>query len=152
VVIDGRYFPQVNVSKVSKIIEKTRQGPEKVEIKSDERVFPVSVSCSRCNHSLMDPSYLIDGFPSIRVSQYHNQQIGWLRLSSLYGSYNVDLEFEIPKDAIINLFCPHCHTELIGSTDCPECGAKMVPMIVRGGGIVQICPRRGCKGHLLDVA
>ena len=27
----------------------------------------------------------------------------------------------------------------------------MVPMIVRGGGIVQICSRRGCKGHILDV-
>jgi hypothetical protein len=27
----------------------------------------------------------------------------------------------------------------------------MVPMIVRGGGIVQICTRRGCKGHLLDL-
>jgi hypothetical protein len=24
-------------------------------------------------------------------------------------------------------------------------------MIVRGGGVVQICSRRGCKGHLLDV-
>jgi hypothetical protein len=27
----------------------------------------------------------------------------------------------------------------------------MVPMIVRGGGVVQICSRRGCKGHMLDV-
>jgi (2Fe-2S) ferredoxin len=152
VVVDGHYFPQVNVSKVSKIIDKAREGLDKVEIKSDVRVFPVTVSCSRCNHSLMDASYLIDSFPSIRVSQYYGQQIGWLRLSSLYGSHNVDMEFEVPKDAVISLFCPHCHTELIGSTDCPECGAKMVPMIVRGGGIVQICPRRGCKGHLLDVA
>jgi hypothetical protein len=28
----------------------------------------------------------------------------------------------------------------------------MVPMIVRGGGVVQICPRKGCKGHLLDLS
>ena len=27
----------------------------------------------------------------------------------------------------------------------------MVPMIVRGGGVVQICSRRGCRGHMLDV-
>jgi len=152
VVVDGHYFPQVNVSKVSDIIKKTREGLDRVEIASDVRVFPVSVSCSRCNHSLMDTSYFIDGFPSIRVSQYYGQQIGWLRLSSLYGSRNVEMEFEVPKDAVVHFFCPHCHTELIGSTDCPECGIKMVPMIVRGGGIVQICPRRGCKGHLLDVA
>jgi len=25
-------------------------------------------------------------------------------------------------------------------------------MIVCGGGIVQICSRRGCKGHMLDLA
>jgi NADH-quinone oxidoreductase subunit E len=151
-VVDGHYFPQMNVAKISKVIDKVREGLDKVEIKSDMRVFPVSVSCSRCNHSLMDTTYFVDGFPSIRVSQYYNHQIGWLRLSSLYGSQNVEMEFEVPKDAIIHLFCPYCHTELIGSTNCPECGVKMVPMIVRGGGIVQICPRRGCKGHLLDVA
>jgi hypothetical protein len=28
----------------------------------------------------------------------------------------------------------------------------MVPMIVRGGGIVQICARRGCRGHILDLS
>jgi hypothetical protein len=27
----------------------------------------------------------------------------------------------------------------------------MVPMIVRAGGIVQICSRRGCKSHMLDL-
>jgi hypothetical protein len=27
----------------------------------------------------------------------------------------------------------------------------MVPMIVRGGGVVQICSRRGCHNHMLDL-
>jgi hypothetical protein len=27
----------------------------------------------------------------------------------------------------------------------------MVPMVVREGGIVQICSRRGCKFHMLDL-
>jgi hypothetical protein len=27
----------------------------------------------------------------------------------------------------------------------------MVPMIVRQGGVVQICSKRGCHGHLLDL-
>jgi hypothetical protein len=27
----------------------------------------------------------------------------------------------------------------------------MVPMVVRGGGIVQICSRRGCRAHMLDL-
>jgi len=49
------------------------------------------------------------------------------------------------------LSCVLCHTELIGAVSCPECSERMVPLFVRGGGTVQICPRRGCKGHMLDV-
>ena len=51
----------------------------------------------------------------------------------------------------MNNFCPYCHAELIGGAKCGECGAPMVPMIVRGGGVVQLCTRRGCKGHVLDL-
>jgi hypothetical protein len=54
---------------------------------------------------------------------------------------------------VVNFFCPHCHAELIGASECMTCGAPMVPMLVRGeGGMIQICSRRGCKGHMLDLA
>jgi hypothetical protein len=52
---------------------------------------------------------------------------------------------------VVNFFCPHCHGELVGASSCFRCGAPMVPMLVRGGGLVQICSRRGCKGHMLDL-
>jgi hypothetical protein len=136
---------------VKDILDRTRAGLDRVEIGTDKRVFPVEVSCARCNHSLMDSQYLIDGHPSIRVTIAFDGQHGWLRLSSLYGSYHAESEFEPPVDTVVNMFCPHCHTELLGSMNCPECGAPMVPMIVRGGGVVQICARRGCKGHILQV-
>ena len=151
VVVDGHYFSGVNASKVADIIKKARHGLDRLEVATDKRIFSLQVSCSRCNCSLMDPIHLIDGFPSIRVTMSFGRQHGWLRLSSLYGSYNVDSEYEVPYDTVVQLFCPHCHTELIGAADCPECGTPMVPMIVRGGGTVQICPRRGCRGHLLDI-
>ena len=151
VVVDGHYFSKVNSTQVGQILEKTRAGLDKIEVKGDLRIFPIEVNCPRCNHSLMDASYLIDGYPSIRVTMSFGENHGWLRLSSLYGSYNVELEHEIPMGAVINFFCPHCHAELIGSTNCPECGMKMVPMIVREGGMMQVCSRRGCKGHRLDL-
>jgi len=151
VVVDGHYFSNVQTSQVKSIIEKTLEGLDKVEIETDKRVFPVEVSCSRCNHSLMNQNHLIDGYPSIRVTVSFMNKHGWFALSSLYGSYNVESEYEIPLDIIIHLFCPHCHSELIGGSLCSECEAPMIPMIVRGGGIVQICSRRGCKGHILDL-
>jgi len=151
VVVDGHYFPNMKTSMVKQILEKSKLGFEAIEIDTDQRVFPVEVSCSRCNHSLMDSSHLIDGHPSIRVTISFGNVHGWLALSSLYGSYNVSSEYEISPDIILNFFCPHCHAELLGASKCGECGAPMVPMIVRGGGVVQICSRRGCKGHMLDL-
>ncbi|UCC81264.1 MAG: NAD(P)H-dependent oxidoreductase subunit E [Candidatus Zixiibacteriota bacterium] len=150
-VVDGHYFPNMSTSIVKQVLEKSKLGFEAIEVETDQRVFPVEVSCSRCNHSLMDPGHLIDGHPSIRITISFGSVHGWLALSSLYGSYNVSSEYEIPPDTIVNFFCPHCHAELLGASRCGECGAPMVPMIVRGGGIVQICSRRGCKGHMLDL-
>ena len=150
-VVDGHYFPNMKTSMVKQILEKSKLGFEAIEIDTDQRVFPVEVSCSKCNHSLMDSGHLIDGHPSIRITISFGNVHGWLALSSLYGSYNVSSDYEIPPDTIVNIFCPHCHAELLGASICGECGAPMVPMIVRGGGVVQICSRRGCKGHMLDL-
>jgi NADH:ubiquinone oxidoreductase subunit E len=151
VVVDGHYFSNVSPVRVKEIVEQARTGLDNVEVKTDQRIFPVEVSCARCNHSLMDPEHLIDGYPSIKVTMSVGRDHGYLRLSCLYGSYKVESDHEIPMDAIVDFFCPHCHAHLIGSSGCPECRTPMVPMIVRGGGIVQICSRRGCTGHILDV-
>lgn len=151
VVIDGHYFSSVKTAGVKEILKRAQSGFDLVEIANDQRVFPIEVSCARCNHSLMDDRHLIDGHPVIRVTVAFNNKHGRLTLSSVYGSDKVDSEHEIPPDTVVQMFCPHCHAELIGGTVCGECGAPMVPMIVRGGGVVQVCTRRGCKGHLLDL-
>ncbi len=152
VVVDGHYFSNVSSVRVKEIVGQARAGLDKVEIKTDQRIFPVEVSCPQCNHSLMDPEHLVDGYPAIRVTLSFGREHGWLRLSCLYGSFTVESEYEVPMDAVVDFFCPHCHAHLIGASVCPGCGAPMVPMIVRGGGIVQICSRRGCKGHILDLS
>jgi len=151
VVADGHYFSNVTPVGVKDIVEKTRAGLDNVEVNTDQRIFPVEVSCARCNHSLMDPEHPVDGHPSIRVTLAFDGVHGHIRLSSLYGSYNVESDQEIPIGTVADFFCPHCHAHLTGSSNCPECSTPLVPMIVRGGGIVQICSRRGCKGHILDL-
>lgn|GEM_PF-3299647 len=80
VVVDGHYSSNVKPTKVSKILAKTRAGLDDIEMETDERVFPVGVSCSRCNHSLMDAKHLVEGQPSIRVTAAFNGKHGWLRL------------------------------------------------------------------------
>jgi NADH:ubiquinone oxidoreductase subunit E len=125
VVVDGHYFPNVEPSRVRGIIDSTRQGLDRIEINDDKRIFPVEVSCPRCNHTLMDPDHLIDRQPSIRVTVSYGEEHGWLRLSSLYGSYTIELGREIPMGSVANFFCPHCHAELLGASNCSACEAPM---------------------------
>jgi NADH-quinone oxidoreductase subunit E len=150
VVMDGHYFPKVSRTKVKGILAQARDGIDG-EIAQDYHIFPVQVSCPKCNHSLMDSNHIIEDYPSIRVTVAWDEKHGWLEMSSMYGSYKVFSEHEIPPDTVLNFFCPHCHAELVGGSRCNSCGAQMVPMIVRGGGVVQICSRRGCKNHILDL-
>ena len=149
VVLDGHYHPKMDTQKVTKLIAKMQDDTQVT--RSEGTAIPLKVSCPRCNHRLMDPSHLIDGYPSIRVTIFAGRRHGWFRLSSLYGSYHVQSEFEIEDDAVPDFFCPHCHAELSSANRCAECGEALVPMIVRQGGVVQICSRRGCRGHILDL-
>jgi len=151
VVIDGHYFSKVRKPKVGHLLEEAVTGFDRLETGTDPRVFPLDVNCSHCNHNLKDETFAIDGHSSIRVIISFDHKQGWLRLSCLYGSYNSVPEFDVPMDSIVDFRCPHCGVEFPRTSDCPMCGAPMVPMLVDGGGIVQICSRRGCKHHMLDL-
>lgn len=151
VVVDGHYFSHVGPTSVDKIIEEAREGLDRVQVGPDRRIFPIDVRCSRCNHNLLDPGHELDEFPSVRLTASFGDKHGWVRLSSLYGSYTVESEYDIPMEAVVSFFCPHCHAELVGAANCSACSAPMIPMSVAGGGMVQICSRRGCKNHMLDL-
>jgi NADH-quinone oxidoreductase subunit E len=151
VVIDGHYFSKVRKSKVSQLLEGAQKGFGKLQIEKDKRIFPINVNCAHCNRSLKDETFTIDGQPSVRVTISSDHKQGWLRLSCLYGSYNFASEFEVSTGSVVTFLCPHCNVEFPSTLDCSVCAAPMVPMLVDGGGIVQICSRRGCKNHLLDL-
>ena len=151
VVIDGHYFSKVKKSAVRQMLDRAARGLDRMQAEADRRAFPVDVSCPHCNRSLMDGDFAIDGRASIRVSVSCDRQHGWLRLSSLYGSTRAASQPEIPAGRLSRLFCPHCHAELAGRTTCPTCESPMVPMLVRGGGILQVCSRHGCEGRVLDL-
>ena len=151
VVIDGHYFSKVRTSGVRQLLDKASTGFEEARFDEDKRVFPIDVSCPRCNHSLMDTDFVIDGHPSIHLSVCFDHKHGWVRLSSLYGSFNIAAEHDIPANTVVSFLCPHCHGQLIGRYSCPMCEAPMATMMVGGGGIVQICSRRGCEHHMMDL-
>jgi NADH-quinone oxidoreductase subunit E len=150
-VVDGHYFSNLKPSGVKAVIRRARAGLDEVEHLVDAGPFVVSVNCPRCNHSLMDPLYEIDHAPSVRVTASSNHRHGWLRMSAVWGSYKVRSEYRVREDTVVDFFCPHCHAALKSASECPLCGAFMISMHVPAGGVAQICSRRGCKGHMLDL-
>jgi NADH-quinone oxidoreductase subunit E len=151
VIVDGHYFSKVRKSRVNQLLDEAVKGFGKIRIGKDKRIFPINVSCPHCNHSLKDETYAIDGYPSIRVTISSDDKQGWLRLSCLYGSYNFASEFDVSIGSVVSFLCPYCGVEFPSTLDCSVCAAPMVPMLVDGGGIVQICSRCGCKNHMLDL-
>lgn len=151
VVVDGKYYSQVNTSMLPDILKAARDGSAEADYATDPRFFPVAVACPHCNHGLLDPGYLLDGEPSIKLTCAFEEKHGWLRISRFYGSYSSSSEHPVPLDAVVSVFCPHCNAELIGVDFCPDCGEKMGLMRIVSGGTIQFCPKHGCKGHILDL-
>lgn len=151
VVIDGQYFSKVKKTSVRQLINEAQNKSENIGIHNDKRVFPIEASCPRCSFSLMDNSRTIDGYSAIRLTVVNGHRHGRLMLSSLYGSSGMKAEHDIPPGTIARLLCPQCHSQLAGHDECVDCGAPMAAMLVTGGGMLKICSRLGCRGHMLDI-
>lgn len=110
----------------------------------------VNVKCPYCKQSFMDDSKRIDNHPSVKVFIQNSNKRGMLYLSSIYGSYNIVSEINVPLDELVLFFCPHCHSSLLTKNLCDKCSAPMTSFELFQGGKVQICSRRGCKKHLIE--
>ncbi|MBC8357511.1 MAG: class I tRNA ligase family protein [Candidatus Aminicenantes bacterium] len=110
----------------------------------------VNVKCPYCKKNIMDEDKTIDGYPSVRVIIQVGNKRGVLHLSSIYGSYNISSEINIPMDELVLFFCPYCDYSLITKNMCDKCSAPMTSFELINGGKVQICSKRGCKKHLIE--
>jgi predicted RNA-binding Zn-ribbon protein involved in translation (DUF1610 family) len=98
----------------------------------------------------MNKKHKVDGYPGIEVVIKHQEKIWRLYLSALYGSYNIDCKWKIPKGTIVRFSCPHCNADLSSYSLCEQCNAPMVAFYLTSGGRIQICSRRGCKKHFIE--
>ena len=92
----------------------------------------------------------MDGLPSIRLRARVGRESGHVYLSQVYGSY--DKKFRKVRDvdgAVAEFACPYCDTPFPEHRMC-ECGAPMVALALKEGGIIKICTRNGCENHALE--
>lgn len=111
----------------------------------------IHVQCPQCGKSLMTPDPKIDQLDSIQLLVKIGDQIGHLYLSQVYGSYEKHFEnvANIP-DAVIECSCPHCFRPFPIHQSCSNCGAAIIGLDLKVGGIIKVCSRNGCKHHSLE--
>ncbi len=107
----------------------------------------LNVKCTKCGKSLMDYEHLPFGKPSIFLNIKFDDISGQIRLCSVYGCYEHSSTVEIPKDKIVEFYCPSCNALLNTDIKCKTCGAPIVKFNIKIGGVVGICSRMDCKNH-----
>ena len=113
-----------------------------------------SVECPSCHRSFLDNEQLIKNEPTIalhgRIPTEDGGEDVIIRLSSLYGEYEIIVSGAIENGAIVEFSCPFCQYILSGDRTCRVCEAPMSALQMGKGGMLQFCSRRGCKKHLLE--
>jgi ssDNA-binding Zn-finger/Zn-ribbon topoisomerase 1 len=98
----------------------------------------------------MDNEHTVDNEPSVKLYLRIGEKEGYIWLSSIYGSYNLESTIDIEDGEIAQFKCPHCFDPVPTSEVCNECGAPLVDFHLDDGGKVSICSRAGCKKHSIE--
>ena len=152
VVLDKHYFANVTPGKAQDIIDSAKNGTNGSNGNSNGHAFSLEASCPQCNRSLMDKKNYLDGYPSIRINASVEGKVGWARLPSIYGNFTPAYQYKTPENTVVDFKCPHCGSSLRSTLSCLECNAPMAKMSVYGGGgVINVCTRAGCNGHMLDL-
>ncbi len=112
-----------------------------------EKEVSINVKCPLCRKSLMDEEVLIKERPTIKLNIETEHDRGVLWLSSVYGDNSKKIDIEIEDGEMVDMVCPHCNKELSISESCSECGAPLISFVIKAGGEVRICSRKGCDNH-----
>ena len=114
-----------------------------------DKKVSLNVICPNCRKNLMDNETLLFEYPSIKLNIVTENDRGTIRLCSIYGCYGHTSDIEITDGEIAKFFCPSCNKELKSNDFCDSqnCNAPMIPLILKLGGKVFICSRKGCEKH-----
>lgn len=99
--------------------------------------------CPHCHQDLTR-----DGWIDLKL-QMDDGRKGTISLSAYFGDYSIKQPFFIDEGALATFLCPHCATELTVPRTCGLCQAPEISLALKTGGFIDVCTRKGCKGHAL---
>ncbi len=115
------------------------------------KAISLNLKCPHCSKSLMDKEKLILEKPSIKLNIVTEHDRGTIRLCSIYGCYTHESDINMDDDIIARFYCPSCNKELRSNDECDtsNCNAPMIPLVLKIGGQVYFCSRKGCQNHFV---
>jgi hypothetical protein len=111
----------------------------------------VDLKCRYCGESLNDTTHMIDGNPGIKLRVRTKDQDGFVWLSAIFGSQNLETDLKLAKGEVVTFACPKCSAEQTTMQKCDVCGAPLAKFKLSDGGKVRVCCRSGCKNVWLDL-
>jgi hypothetical protein len=112
-----------------------------------EKRVSLFVKCPVCGKSLMDNEHFINGKPSVKLNITTDENRGVVWLCSIYDCYDKELSIDVREGEVVSFFCPHCNQELNVEHICNICEAPMISLVIKAGGVVLVCTRKGCTNH-----
>ncbi|MBN1599278.1 MAG: hypothetical protein JW894_13370 [Bacteroidales bacterium] len=136
---DGRLIIPITDRKASVI-----KNEDKVRYIVDKAFCPKG-----CN--LIDPEYLINGFPGLRLKFSRSGMEGEFIISAIEGDFDkIILSGQLKDGVKDDLFCPHCDTMLSKLANCScQKGAEMVVIgltpVLDFNDAIAFCNVTGCS-------
>jgi RNA polymerase subunit RPABC4/transcription elongation factor Spt4 len=107
------------------------------------RKLLLETTCPHCHADLNRGEWIDLGF------RLPDGRQGAISLSAYFGDYSVKMPFFVEEGVLAMLACPHCQADLTSERKCSLCAAPMFSLGIKTGGAIDVCSRRGCKGHAL---
>lgn len=109
-----------------------------------KHMLVMQLCCPMCNALLTDETKI-----RLDAEVCDSHQKGEMVLSAVFGDYSVETDLDLKEGGIVQFSCPKCEASLMLTVTCKLCGATMASLNIEGGGYIEFCSRRGCKGHVL---
>ena len=109
-----------------------------------KQMLLMELACPQCGA-------VLTGGTTVRLDAQvrDTKQEGEMVLSAIFGDYTVETDLHLEAGFVVDFRCPRCDSSLMLPLACKICGASMASLNLTGGGYIEFCSRRGCKGHAL---
>ena len=117
---------------------------EQLPVYPTQPLLRLEVHCPNCQAALTQGQHVV---LSAHVVPTHQE--GELRLSALFGDYQVQTDLTVGDGDVVMYSCPACERSLTIEAPCKLCGAPLASVNLATGESMELCGRRGCRGHAL---